>query len=91
MLERHVGAKLTPPASAEAYAALGAFDEQSVDVYGRGWEEAAMDIVLPGLGWVAVTGSGDAKVLPPSSYPLPLPPLLTPPVDPPLNPPYPLP
>ena len=34
----------------------------SFELKGRGWGEACDDIVLPGLGWVAVTGVGDVKV-----------------------------
>ena len=26
------------------------------------WDEAAVDIILPGLGWIAVTGCGDCTV-----------------------------
>lgn len=28
----------------------------------RGWEDAAVDLVFPGIGWVGVTGSGTASV-----------------------------
>ena len=58
MLEKHVGAMLAPPASVERLAELAPFIERRFEVEGRGWDEPALDIVLPGLGWVAVTGSG---------------------------------
>ena len=29
---------------------------------GRGWLEGAADLVLPGLGWVMVTGAGECRV-----------------------------
>lgn len=58
VLAKHIGGMLNPPASAERLAALGEFGAQEVVVQGRGWNEVAVDLVLPGLGWVAVTGSG---------------------------------
>lgn len=33
-----------------------------MDIKGESWKEAAADIALTGLGWVAVTGPGNAKV-----------------------------
>lgn len=29
---------------------------------GDGWEQSSSDIVIPGLGWVSVTGVGTVKV-----------------------------
>jgi len=43
-------------------AALGGFEEHEVRVAGRGWNEVAVDLVLPGLGWIAVTGAGVCTV-----------------------------
>mmetsp|Transcript_32094 Transcript_32094/g.32362 ORF Transcript_32094/g.32362 Transcript_32094/m.32362 type:complete len:91 (+) Transcript_32094:1173-1445(+) len=37
-------------------------ESHTVTIDGAGWKEAAADITLRGLGWVAVTGSGMAKV-----------------------------
>lgn len=62
MLAKHVGGMLTPPASSERLAALGEFEEHEVRVAGRGWNEVAVDLVLPGLGWIAVTGAGVCTV-----------------------------
>jgi len=62
VLRKHAGGLLAPPASYERLAELGTFDEQTIRVRGRGWDEAAVDIVLPGLGWVAITGAGECTV-----------------------------
>ena len=58
VLEKHAGGLLSPPASLGRLRELGDFGETTFDISGRGWDEAACDIVLPGLGWVSVTGSG---------------------------------
>jgi len=62
VLLKHAGGMLAPPASYERLAELGDFDETTFEIAGRGWDEAACDIVLPGLGWVAVTGCGPCTV-----------------------------
>ena len=62
MLQKHAGQMLAPPASVERLEELAPFVETRFEVEGRGWDEPAIDIVLPGLGWVAVTGSGDCVV-----------------------------
>ena len=62
VLAKHAGGMLAPPASLERLEELGEFVEQEFHVRGRGWNEAAVDLVLPGLGWVAVSGSGDCTV-----------------------------
>jgi len=54
ILQKHVGGMLSPPASLERLAELAPFVEQTFDIGGRGWDEPATDIVLPGLGWVSV-------------------------------------
>jgi hypothetical protein len=41
---------------------IGEFEDHIVDIQGAGWKEAAADISLTGLGWVAVTGAGTAQV-----------------------------
>ena len=51
-----------PKAYAERLAELGTFVEQSFTVRGRGWDEVATDIVLPGLGWISVVGSGECTI-----------------------------
>uniref|UniRef100_A0A7S2HU96 G domain-containing protein n=1 Tax=Octactis speculum TaxID=3111310 RepID=A0A7S2HU96_9STRA len=62
-VEKHVGGLLTPPHDPlrleEVAPRLETFD---LEVQGAGWTEAGSDIVLSGLGWVAVTGSGSCRV-----------------------------
>jgi hypothetical protein len=41
---------------------LGKFEEHVLMIEGVGWKEAAADISLTGLGWIAVTGAGKATV-----------------------------
>lgn len=63
--EKHVGNLLTPPLALpgnERMAEIGEFEYHDIDIEGNGWKEAAADITLRGLGWVAVTGPGTAKV-----------------------------
>ena len=31
-------------------------------VLGEGWERSAIDIVIAGLGWIAITGSGSCRI-----------------------------
>lgn len=63
-IEKHAGSILTPPLEpgAERMAEIGEFEEHVVEIDGTGWKEAAADITLRGLGWVAVTGAGVAKL-----------------------------
>ena len=64
VIMKHAGEMLTPPLppGPERLAEIGEFEDHIVDVEGMGWKEAAADISLTGLGWVAVTGAGMAKV-----------------------------
>lgn len=62
VLQKHAGTMLTPPGSYERMLELGDFDETTFEIKGRGWDEAACDLVLPGLGWVAVTGCGPCTI-----------------------------
>lgn len=63
-VQKHIGEMLTPPLQPglERLEQMGKFEEHVVDIQGMGWKEAAADIALTGLGWVAVTGAGSAKV-----------------------------
>lgn len=63
-IRKHAGELLTPPLppGPERLQQMGEFEEHVVDIEGIGWKEAAADIALTGLGWVAVTGAGTAKV-----------------------------
>lgn len=60
----HVGTLLTPPLEPgpERMDEIGGFEYHEIDIQGAGWKQAAADITLRGLGWVAVTGAGVAKV-----------------------------
>jgi len=62
LLEKRIGDVLYPPSTRERYDALGSWVRHEVTIEGRGWNEAAKDIVLGGLGWVAVTGTGNLKI-----------------------------
>ena len=61
---KHAGTLLTPPLKPgpERMEEIGEFDSHTIEIDGAGWKEAAADITLTGLGWVAVTGAGRAKV-----------------------------
>ena len=61
---KHVGKLLTPPLEPgqERMDEMGGFEYHEIDIKGEGWKQAAADITLRGLGWVAVTGAGVAKV-----------------------------
>lgn len=60
--KRHVGKMLTPPSSPEAYERLGEWTSKTLSAEGIGWKKACMDIVLSGLGWVALTGAGPIQI-----------------------------
>lgn len=64
VIAEHVGEMLVPPLppGPERLAQIGEFTSHVIDIEGTGWKEAAADISLRGLGWVAVTGAGTAKV-----------------------------
>lgn len=61
---KHTGEMLTPPLppGPARMAQIGEFETHVVEIEGQGWKEAAADITLTGLGWVAVTGAGPALV-----------------------------
>jgi hypothetical protein len=63
-IAKHVGEVLTPPLAPgpERMEQIGEFEDHIIDIEGSGWKEAAADISLTGLGWIAVTGAGTAKV-----------------------------
>eukprot|EP00980_Cylindrotheca_fusiformis_P007517 scaffold1561_cov129-Cylindrotheca_fusiformis.AAC.9 len=63
-IKKHAGTLLTPPfePGSERMEQIGEFESHVFDIDGSGWKEAAADIALTGLGWVAVTGAGTAKV-----------------------------
>lgn len=47
---------------AERMEQIGEFEYHDIVIDGDGWKQAAADITLRGLGWVAVTGVGKANV-----------------------------
>jgi hypothetical protein len=62
-VQKHIGTILVPPLGGlERLEQLGDFESHVINVEGSGWNEAAADITLTGLGWVAVTGAGVATV-----------------------------
>jgi len=63
-VKNHAGGMLKPPfePGEQRMAELGEFDSHVIDIEGTGWKEAAADLTLTGLGWVAVTGAGSVKV-----------------------------
>lgn len=61
-LEHHAGEMLTPPFSKENFSLLGEWTSKSFTANGEGWRKSCLDIVLSGLGWVAVTGVGDIRL-----------------------------
>ena len=63
-VEKHSGTLLTPPLAPgrERTEEIGEFDYHTIEIDGAGWKEAAADISLSGVGWVAVTGAGRVKL-----------------------------
>eukprot|EP00979_Chaetoceros_neogracilis_P008751 scaffold1959_cov199-Chaetoceros_neogracile.AAC.1 len=62
-IKKHAGTLLTPPLGGpERIEEIGEFEYHDVEIEGAGWKEAAADISLRGLGWVAVTGAGVANI-----------------------------
>jgi len=61
---KHAGKMLVPPLEPgpERLEEIGEFEYHEIDIHGDGWKQAAADITLRGLGWVAVTGAGTARV-----------------------------
>lgn len=61
---KHTGTLLTPPLEPgpKRMEEIGEFDSHTIEIDGAGWKEAAADITLTGLGWIAVTGAGRVKV-----------------------------
>ena len=62
-MAKHTGGLLTPPFLPERNADLSAqLVSHEIEVQGCGWREASCDIVLSGLGWISVTGSGSCRL-----------------------------
>lgn len=56
--KRMAGVSLTPPMSKERFEALQPWVPHRFELEGTGWNEACVDVVFPGLGWVCLTGCG---------------------------------
>jgi ribosome biogenesis GTPase A len=61
-VDRHIGSLIFPPATKERLADLGPFESHEMVVEGDSWKHSLTDIVIAGLGWIAVTGTGKCKV-----------------------------
>lgn len=61
-LERHTGELVAPPASPQRWKEIGPFKTTTFELSGSGWGQANTDIVIPGVGWVAITGPGNSTV-----------------------------
>ena len=61
-VEKHIGDLVAPPATVERLRDLGPFQEDIFTVDGEGWKRAGTDVVIAGLGWVSVTGSGSCTI-----------------------------
>ncbi|KAJ8598616.1 hypothetical protein CTAYLR_003037 [Chrysophaeum taylorii] len=60
-VETHVGTLVKPPFSIERYREIPR-DTFVFDVEGVGFDRAAKDVVLSGIGWFSVTGSGACRL-----------------------------
>lgn len=61
-LEKHVGELLVPPFDNERLQSMGQWTTKTFTAKGDGWKKASVDVVLSGLGWVAITGPGSVKL-----------------------------
>lgn len=61
-VQKHAGGMLTPPYSEERFTNLGDWKSKSFTASGDSWKKASVDIVLSGLGWIAVTGPGAVRL-----------------------------
>lgn len=61
-LEKHVGKLVTPPDSPERMAELGPYETTEFTIHGDSWKKASADVVIAGLGWVSITGTGPCRV-----------------------------
>jgi hypothetical protein len=61
-LAAHTGTLVSPPHSPTRRDELGPYDSYIFDVEGKSWYESECDLVIAGLGWVSITGTGKCKV-----------------------------
>jgi ribosome biogenesis GTPase A len=62
VIQKHIGHLILPPSSFTRWLELGDRIQHDYDIDGKGWKEAAQDIVINGLGWISITGSGTCKI-----------------------------
>ena len=61
-LSKHVGTLVSPPASPERGKELGPFESFDFHVHGTSWKRSSSDIVMAGLGWISITGTGPCTI-----------------------------
>jgi 30S ribosome assembly GTPase len=54
---KHIGELVFPPSSIQRVEELGPYESVEFDLEGEGWKKSVHDIVIAGLGWVAITGA----------------------------------
>ncbi len=62
LLENHIGDIISPPMTKARMAELGPFEAKDFEYSGNSWKQSSTDIVIAGLGWVSITGPGNAKI-----------------------------
>lgn len=65
-INRHLGSSnnniLNVPSTLERREQLGPYVTHDFNIIGNSWNESSCDIVIAGLGWVAITGPGSAII-----------------------------
>jgi len=61
-MAKHCGDLISPPSSAERLAELGPMKSEEFEVRGDSWRSAATDLVISGLGWISITGTGPCRI-----------------------------
>jgi len=61
-LAAHTGTLVSPPHSPTRRDELGPYESHDCDVEGKSWYESECDLVVAGLGWVSITGTGKCKI-----------------------------
>eukprot|EP01038_Epipyxis_sp_PR26KG_P007291 gene7291-9933_t len=61
-IQSHVGNLVSPPQNVERLAQIGPFVNEEFSIEGDSWKKSSKDIVIAGLGWIAITGPGVVKV-----------------------------
>jgi len=64
-IQKQVGKLLVPPLDPNRLNAIigeNNLDQTDLIIEGCGWKEASADVAIRGLGWIAITGAGKARV-----------------------------